>query len=190
MRNRKLKTFLLLLTVTGIAAVAYCIGSGFISFSHRLPQGENAVQPSQVLKPTIEARLIGTHTVEYVEETVIKTEYVDVIRHVPVELRNFSTLEELKQWLNEKNQPASIRFQQNNTLSDCDDFAVELQQKALADGFIISFEIIKGIEYNELFITRLPTEQSLHAINLSIIDNDVYYIEPQTGEVVHAAYLD
>ena len=190
MRNRKLKTFILLMLMTGIATVSYCIGSGIFSLSYSSPRGENAVQSSQVSKPTIEARLVGTHTVEYLEETVYKTEYVDVIRHVPIELRNFSTLEELKKWLNENNQLDSIRFQQNNALSDCDDFAVELQQKALADGYIISFEIIKGIEYNELFIGQLPTEQSLHAINLSIINNDVYYIEPQTCEVVHAAYLD
>jgi hypothetical protein len=65
-----------------------------------------------------------------------------------------------------------------------------MQQKALSEGYIMSFEIIDGEEYNGLFSIPLPSEQVLHAINLAVIGNDVYYIEPQTGEVVHAAYLD
>jgi len=31
---------------------------------------------------------------------------------------------------------------------------------------------------------------TLHAINLVLIDNSVYYIEPQTGEIQFAAHLD
>jgi len=115
---------------------------------------------------------------------------VDVVRHVPVELRNFTDREELEQWLEERNQTTSIRFQQYDAVVDCDDFAIELQKEAITDGFIISFEIIRGGEYNDLFSIPLPEEQALHAINLSIIGNDVCYIEPQTGEIVLAAYLE
>jgi hypothetical protein len=190
MRKNKLKTILLVLSLTVITFVAYCAGTNIISFTFCLPHEETAIIVSQARIPTVEARLIETHTVEYLEETVVEKEYIDVIRHVPVEFRNFTDRGELKDWLEERNQLVLIRFQQDNTVTDCDDFAIELQREALADGFIISFEIISIDEYNELFSIPLPEGQSLHAINLSIIGNDVYYIEPQTGEIVHAVYLD
>ena len=190
MRKHKLKTILLVLSATIITLVAYCAGDHIFSFTFCLPQEETTIRTSHVQIPTVEARLIETHTVEYVEETVIEKEYVDVIHRVPVELRNFTNRTELEQWLEERNQLTSIRFRQKDIIIDCDDFALELQQAALADGFIISFEIINSREYNELFSTQLPEGQALHAINLSIIGNDVYYIEPQTSEIVYAAYLD
>ena len=170
--------------------VAYCTGARIFSFTSLFSQEEAAIKTSQGQIPTVEARLIETHTVVYVEEAVVEKEYVNVIRHIPVEFRNFTNRTELQQWLEERNQLTSIHFERKDTVIDCDDFAIELQKKALADGFILSFEIINGSEYNELFSTSLPARQSLHAINLSIIGNDVYYIEPQTGEIVHAAYLD
>lgn len=190
MRKNKLKTVLLVLLLTVITLVAYCAGTNIVSFTFCLPHEELAIITPRSRVPTVEARLIETHTVEYMEDTVVEKEYINVIRHVPVEFRNFNDRCELEHWLEERNQLASIRFQQGNTVIDCDDFAIELQREALADGFIISFEIISGDEYNELFRIPLPEDQSIHAINLSIIGNDVYYIEPQTAEIVHAAYLD
>jgi len=60
----------------------------------------------------------------------------------------------------------------------------------LADGYIMSFEIINTSEYNAIFKSKLPLSQSLHAISLVIIGNDAYYIEPQTSEIGFAAHLD
>ncbi|UCD09511.1 MAG: hypothetical protein JSU79_02395 [Dehalococcoidales bacterium] len=190
MRKHKQKTILFVLSAVIITLVVYCVGDRILSFTYCLPRENTTIKTSQVQIPTVEARLVETHTVEYVEEIVVEKEYVDVIRHVPVEFRNFTNRTELEQWLEKRNQLTSIRFKHKDTVIDCDDFAFELQQKALADGFIISFEIIGSGEYNELFSTQLPEGQALHAINLSIIGNDVYYIEPQTGEIVYAAYLD
>ena len=118
------------------------------------------------------------------------TEYVKRVQRVPIELRNFSDLKELKQWLKDRKNVTTVRFQSPDTIVDCDDYALELQHEALADGYIMSFEVIGEGEYNALFKTSLPTSQSLHAINLAIIDNDVYYIEPQTDEIVLVAQLD
>lgn len=190
MRKNKLKTILLVFSITTITLVAYCCGAGIFSFNFCLSNEETTIIAPNVNIPTVEARLIETHTVEYIEETVVEKEYIDVVRHIPVQFRNFTDRTELEQWLEKRNQSASIRFQQNDAVVDCDDFAIELQKEALTDGFIISFEIICCDEYNELFNTRLAEGQSLHAINLSIIGNDVYYIEPQTSEIVCAAYLD
>ena len=147
-------------------------------------------QTTRVVEPTVECRLVERHTVQYVEIPVTVTEYVEQIKRVPVELRNFSDLEELKQWLKDRGNVTTVRFQSPDTIVDCDDYALELQHKALADGYIMSFEVIGGSEYNTLFNTSLPTSQSLHAINLAIIGNGAYYIEPQTGEVAFAVHLD
>jgi len=141
-------------------------------------------------KPTVETQLVETHTVQYVDRPVTEIKYVERIKRIPIELRNFSDLEELKQWLEDRKNVTTVRFQSPNGTVDCDDYALEMQQKALADGYIMSFEIIGESEYNVLFKTPLPPSQSLHAINLVIIGNDAYYIEPQTDEIVFAAQLD
>jgi len=54
----------------------------------------------------------------------------------------------------------------------------------------MSFQVIGESEYNAFFKNPLPPSRSLHAVNLAIIDNSVYYIEPQTNEVAFVAYLD
>ena len=112
------------------------------------------------------------------------------MKTVPVELRNFKDLEELERWLRDRNNTTTVRFQQTDSIMDCDDYALEMQRKALEDGYIVSFEIIGASEYNQLFSYTLPPGQSLHAINLAIIGNSVYYIEPQTDEIILAAYMD
>ena len=112
-------------------------------------------------------------------------------------MRNFENPEELKQWLKDSHvitvQARIVDSKTGQLIKepDCDDYALKLQQKALADGYVMSFEIIQPSEYNTLFKDKRLPSGSLHAINLVIIgNNDVYYIEPQTDEVVLAAHLD
>jgi len=73
---------------------------------------------------------------------------------------------------------------------DCDDYALDLQEKALKDGYIISFEIIHPSEYGDLFKQGQIPEGTIHAINSVIVGNEAYYIEPKTREIVFVAYLD
>jgi len=147
-------------------------------------------QTTRAIEPTVKCRLVEKHTVQYVDTPVTVVEYVERTQKVPVELRNFNDLEELKQWLKDRKNVTTVRFQSPNTIVDCDDYALEMQHKALADGYLISLEIIDTSEYNGLFKNSELPLNSLHAINLAIIGNNAYYIEPQTDEVVFAAYLD
>lgn len=73
---------------------------------------------------------------------------------------------------------------------DCDDYALKLQEKALRDGYMMSFEVIRAVEYNTLFKQKQIPNGDIHAINSVILGNEVYYIEPQTREIVFVAYLD
>ena len=171
------------LIAIGVLTLAFCAGT------HVSPVAFEP-QTTAVIEPRVESRLVATHTIQYVDRSVAKVKYVERVKRVPVELCNFSDLEELKQWLEDKKNVTIVRFQSPDTTVDCDDYALEMQQKALADGYIMSFEVIGRSEYNALFKTELPLSQSLHAINLVIIGNDAYYIEPQTDEVVFATHLD
>lgn len=132
------------------------------------------------------------------ESIVIRPVEKVVIRHVetPQPLHHFQNLVELEQWLGNFGQ-LDIRFDVAEEETgqiikefDCDDYAVRLQEEALRDGYIISFEVIHSEEYNDLFKQKRIPRGATHAINSVIIGNEVYYIEPQTNEIVFAAYID
>ena len=194
MRNKRTnKTVMVIKALVAVVILAILFSTGVV-----IGQATSAPQTTTntntnldtSFKPTVETQLVETHTVQYVDRPVTVVEYIERIKKVPVELRDFNDLEELKQWLENNKNVTAVRFQSPNVTLDCDDYALEMQQEALADGYIMSFEIIGESEYNVLFKTPLPPSQSLHAINLVIIGNDAYYIEPQTDEVVFVAQLD
>ena len=188
MRN-KIKCFLPYVLLTLIAlcsAVTLSMLSGASAELVRSDEEQNA----SIVEPTVESRLVARHTVEYVEKPVTEVKYVERVMRMPAEYRNFETLEELRGWLALNAVSAGVYLQAPGMEIDCDDYALELQRKALNDGFIISFEIIGRSEYKNLFGAPLPTNSSLHAINLAIVGNGIYYIEPQTAEVVFVANLD
>ena len=164
--------------------LAFCAGT------YVRPIGSGA-QTNTVAEPTVKCQLVERHTIQYVDRPVTVGESVAPIQEILAELRNFSSLEELKQWLTAvEASTTAVYFQPPDAAVDCDDYALDLQRRALADGYIVSFEIIDRSEYNALFSSDLAPGRSLHAINLAIIENNAYYIEPQTNEVVLAAYLD
>jgi len=127
--------------------------------------------------------------VEVIKEVVEKEiEYRDVVKEVtiekPIEQSEFSSITELEKWLAKDNTEKSVFFftkDDGNEVSsdeyDCDDYALELQKRALKDGYLMSTTIIEK-------------ENQLHMINLVTIGNEVYYIEPQTDEIWFYAYRD
>ena len=198
MRNKwierlSLKTYMVLAVPFTIMTLSILFGAG-AAVGQATPEPQTTTNTNTQLnvgfQPAVECRLVETHTVQYVEKPVTQVKYVERVRNVPVELRNFSDLEELKQWLEGRKNVTTVRFQSADTLVDCDDYAYELQQKALADGYVMSFQIIEPDKYNGFFESGKLPPNTLHAINLVLIGNTAHYIEPQTGEVVFAAYLD
>ncbi len=172
------------LTAIGVLALAFCAGT-YITPVTFVPQTDTVIEPG------VKCRLVERHTVQYADSPVTMVNNIERVQMVPVELHNFNDLDELKQWLSAiDTNTTTVYFQQPNTPVDCDDYALGLQSKASADGYILSFEVISESEYNAVFKSQLPPNQSLHALNLAIIGNNAYYIEPQTGEIVFAAHLD
>ncbi len=114
----------------------------------------------------------------------------------PGTLRYFQDLGELERWLEEVELPdiasevASEKTSPEVKNRDCDDYSLKLQEDALRDGYMLSFEVINSGEYNDLFKEGRIPDGAIHAINSVIIGNKVYYIEPKTREIVFVANLD
>jgi len=142
-------------------------------------------------------KVIETVVYEPVEKIVYKPVEEPVIKEIEVQrsLLQFESLAKLKQWLSNV-KLIDIHFTVVNEIGnsvqkfDCDDYARRLQDWALQEGYIISFEVIHHTEYNSLFTQKKLPVGAIHAINSVIIGNAVYYIEPQTQEVVFVANLD
>lgn len=172
-----------LVFVLAILAVVFCTGRYL---------GQVTPEPPDILTYEI-------HTVDKVTGGI---EHEPVERAIlnrvedPRPLRNFQDLEELERWLENIEMPdissdvADKEINQGIKSFDCDDYALKLQIKALRDGYIVSFEIIRSSEYSELFKQGQIPDGTIHAINSVIIGNKVYYIEPKTNEIVFVAYLD
>lgn len=104
-----------------------------------------------------------------------EAKYENTLRRVELP-RHFSSLDELESWLEEDNADTYDYVQSG--FFDCDDFARILQAHALADGYILSFHI------DEITPTKW------HAVNLAVIGNEVYLIDPQTDAVTFYCTLD
>lgn len=183
MRNKS--KIRLVKTSKALVAVAILVLAFFIG-GHI---GRDTVEPQTILVTETKVRYqtVEKPIMQYIDRPVV--EYVESVKGL-VELGNFNDLDELKQWLGNRMNVTTIRLQSTADEVDCDDYAREMQSAALVDGHIVSFQIIGRSEYNALFKNKLQHGQSFHAINLAIIGNDIYYIEPQTGEIAFAMYLD
>ena len=137
--------------------------------------------------------IVTNKPVTVVEKQIeYQTEYVDVVREVVkevivekrIEQREFSSKEELEEWLAEDdtNEYIYLFFDQKGVARqsdayDCDDYALQLQRRAAESGFLMS-------------VTRIRWRGTLHMVNLVTIGNDVHYVEPQTDEVRFYCRLD
>ncbi len=149
-------------------------------------------KPITVIEKEIEYRDVVREVIKEVPIVEKEIEYRDVVREVVKEVTieklkeqsEFSSQKELEKWLAEDDAETTVFFfvradgtEGSSIEYDCDDYALELQQRASKDGFLMSVTIIKE-------------RGQPHMINLATIGNDVYYIEPQTDEVWFYSHLD
>ena len=122
----------------------------------------------------------------YVEvpDLAFKEIIVEKVVEKPIELREFVSFQKLVDWLEQDDTDSTLYLTGTVDFStnlgsnyDCDDFAYRLQKSALAEGYLMSTEIIvkKGKQ---------------HMINSTSIGNNIYFIEPQTDEVWLETYRD
>ena len=125
-----------------------------------------------------------TSYIEEVPDLVSREIIVEKLVEKPIELREFASLEELTGWLEQDDTDSTLHFTGTVDFTtdlgsnyDCDDFAYRLQKNALADGYLMSTEII-------------VKKRMQHMINSTAIGNNIYFIEPQTDEVWLETYRD
>lgn len=165
---------------------------------------------SIVLVSAFAGLCFGVHYGQETFQPQVVTEYVtlppvevkapgEVIKEVPRELREFESLDELKGWLetDETDKHHVMRLVIEPGMSGtfnigdcCEDYAMRLQESALDDGYIMSVSTIWWNEYNALFTQKQCHYGEKHALNLTIIGNRVWYIEPQNDEIQFAGDLD
>ena len=109
---------------------------------------------------------------------------VEKLVEKPIELKEFVSLQKLVDWLEQDETDSTLHFTGTVDFStnlgsnyDCDDFAYRLQKNALAEGYLMSTEII-------------VKRGKQHMINSTSIGNNIYFIEPQTDEVWLGTYRD
>jgi len=190
------------LFILASAVLIFCFG-GYVGQKYYQPKvitKYEVVTVDRIVEKTVYTpveKVIETIIYKPVEKIVYEEVEKPVVKEVEVsrQLLHFENMNNFEQWLSNVNL-IKIGFnvidQSNNNISkfDCDDYARSLQDKAIQDGFIVSFEVIRSSEYNSLFKEKKIPAGAIHAINSAIIGNEVYYIEPQTKEIVFVANID
>ena len=119
--------------------------------------------------------------VEIIKEVPV---IVEVEKKVPQKFREFEDLAELTEWLEKNSLPIVLIAAKDGRIDlinprstsqyDCDDYAEALQRKALEQGFLMSQQlIIKG----QIYGVKVSEYTEPHMGNLTVIGNDIYYIE-------------
>ncbi len=106
-------------------------------------------------------------------------------------LRDFKSTDELEEFL--ANSPIDHTIYAKGNLDlrtyDCEDYALALRDDAYSKGFHMNIQAVW--DYRRPDTGELITEYNEgHAMNSTIIGNEMYFIEPQTDEYWLATYLD
>ncbi len=118
--------------------------------------------------------------IEIVEEVPVTAE---VEKKVVTEFRVFENVMELERWLEENRLPIVVIANTSGYLNlinpaasnqyDCDDYAEDLQRKALQQGFLMSQQlVIDGRVYG----VQVSTNPRGHMGNLAIAGDYIYYV--------------
>lgn len=105
-------------------------------------------------------------------------------KNVPQKFREFKDLAELTEWLEKNGLPIRLIAGEDGRIDlvnpkstsqyDCDDYAEDLQKRALEQGFLMSQQLIIN---GKLYGVKVSEYTEPHMGNLTVIGNDIYYIE-------------
>lgn len=114
--------------------------------------------------------------IDYIDKDIDSIKVINVTS-IP---QHFKSLDSLKEWLKQNHVDKMTYVKETH---DCDDFAVELQQAALSDGYLMN------IVYDPDGYYRNKNGEA-HMLNSTIIGNYMYIIEPQNDKIVAYVGLD
>ena len=174
--------------MVGIVVVSVFIGY-LIGSNHMPPEVVAVPEPLPAKIIEVEVPLEIVKEVE-VEVEVIKE--VEVVKEVPIKLRHFESVQELKDWLRQVDGRIRLRANSEGIIhlrGVCEDVAMCLQDRAIEDGYKMSVEMLSRDEYRKWYGEWL-NEGRMHAVNSAITGNEVWFIDFSSDKVWLAAYLD
>jgi len=132
-------------------------------------------------------------TTEVIQPVYFETK-VPVNLEVPVLLKDWDSPEQLFEFLKNDDTDQSITFTadsggQISLGGQCEDFALQLRDRAMAAGMYLSVVALPPQEYEKWYDQPVKADQ-YHAICMARIGNEFWYIEPTTDEYWLALYLD
>ncbi len=128
----------------------------------------------------------------------IQPVYVETQIHVPLEvpvsLKDWDSPEQLREFLKNDDTDRRIVFTADSQgqiplNGQCEDFALQLRDRAMVAGMYLSIEVLHPKEY-EKWYGQTPRPDRYHAICMARIDNEFWYIEPTNDNCWMALYLD
>jgi hypothetical protein len=125
---------------------------------------------------------------------VEKPVYIEREIEVPIRLKDWDSLEQLEEFLKNDDTDQHIILTADsggkvNFNGQCEDYALQLRDRAMTIGRYLSVEILDPKEYEKWYGLPLKSND-YHAICMARIGNEFWYIEPQTDKHWLALHLD
>ena len=147
--------------ILAVSIAANVNGPRVITKYVELPQAIDIVEVITEKETIVTKEVIVEVPIEVLKE-------VEIIKEVPIELREFESMEVLEEWYMDNQAP--LRFTDKvdlknpvyETSLDCDDYATYLRDRAHAQGYLMSLQIVN----------------KTHMINMAMIGNEIFYLEP------------
>jgi hypothetical protein len=154
-------------------------------------------------QPAVKAVTVEVPSPPIVQEKV-RIEKVEVTTPVSIydpvytSLEDWQSVEELRAFLDADDTESNVTIisQTGGQISftgQCEDFALQLRARAAAIGKNLEIIAINSTELNKwksYFGNKSLSNGDYHALNMAIIGNEIWYVEPQQDICWHAMYLD
>jgi hypothetical protein len=112
------------------------------------------------------------------------------IEKVIIYPRYFISLDELTNWLAQDDTDSCIFANSlGSTANQCEDYAMQLMERAIKSGYMMSTETLYPAEYYQIYLSPMPAN-SCHMVNLVIIGNEAYIVDPSTDKIYSWHPLD
>ncbi len=116
------------------------------------------------------------------QEILIEKEVEVIIEKATLrDLIEFESLEALETWANTTYW--SLKLKEKDRMWDCDDYAAAFQEWAINQGYWMSITPVYLGDVWGVNVFPKNLQFPYHMGNMTMIGNDIYYIEPQTGKV-------
>jgi len=151
-------------------ALLLVIIAGSLAVGYGLPHEPERVVELIPVTVEVEKKVPIDRLVEVVKEVEVIKEVLVYPIYPGVNLRPFADKEELREWLR---QDKTNELEYIYKRYDCDDFQIALSIAAAEDGYFLG---LKGA--------------LRHFMNFTVIDGEMYKIEPQTDELTYWGKID